>query len=54
MPNFYLADAEELPFEDAMFDVSVCNALFHHYINPDIVLDEMSRVIKPGGTLLIG
>ncbi len=50
----HVADAEKLPFESDMFDVLVCNASFHHYTKPDIVLDEMNRVTKNGGKLLIG
>lgn len=45
------ADAENLPFEDASFDVvmSSIGAMFapHH----EKVADEMSRVCKPGGTI---
>jgi len=50
----YVADAEKLPFESDMFDVLVCNASFHHYTKPDIVLDEINRVTKSGGKLLLG
>src|SRR4051812_21722556 len=45
------ADAENLPFEDASFDVvmSSIGAMFapHH----QDVADEMSRVCRPGGTV---
>ena len=54
LDELYVADAEKLPFESDMFDVLVCNASFHHYTHPDTVLDEMNRVAKPGGMLLIG
>ena len=52
--TFMVADAEKLPFEDGSFDIIVCNASFHHYIHPDTVLNEMHRVLKNGGKLLIG
>lgn len=52
--SFLVGDAEKLPFDDNSFDIIVCNASFHHYINPDIVLMEMQRVLKDGGKLLIG
>lgn len=52
--SFSVADAENLPFDDDTFDILVCNASFHHYIHPNIVLDEMHRVLKEGGKLLIG
>lgn len=49
-----VADAERLPFEDAMFNILVCNASFHHYTHPELVLAEMNRVAKPQCVLLIG
>lgn len=52
--TFSVADAENLPFDSNAFDIIVCNASFHHYIHPDSVLDEMYRVLKDGGKLLIG
>ena len=50
----FFADAEKLPFDDNTFDIIVCNASFHHYIHPDIVLKEIQRVLKDNGKLLIG
>ena len=52
--TFLVSDAEKLPFDDDTFDIIVCNASFHHYIHPDTVLQEMHRVLKYGGKLLIG
>lgn len=52
--SFTVADAERLPFDDDTFDMIVCNASFHHYIHPDTVLEEMHRVLKDGGNVLIG
>lgn len=52
--SFLTADAERLPFDDNTFDIITCNASFHHYIHPDAVLKEMHRVLKTGGTLIIG
>lgn len=52
--SFFMADAESLPFDDNTFDILTCNASFHHYIHPDAVLKEMHRVLKKGGTLIIG
>jgi len=44
-------DAEELPFDDGSFDVVVSQ--FGHMFapRPDVVLNEMLRVLKPGGTI---
>ncbi len=42
-------DAEDLPFEDASFDVVVSQ--FGHMFapRPSVAVDEMRRVLKPGG-----
>jgi ubiquinone/menaquinone biosynthesis C-methylase UbiE len=47
--HFYQADAEGLPFEDGFFDTVICTNSFHHYLNPVKVLEEVYRVLKPGG-----
>lgn len=49
-----VGDAEQLPYDDNQFEVIVCNASFHHYPNPDQVLLEIRRVLKPNGTLVLG
>lgn len=40
---------EELPFADATFDVVWCNGVLQHATDPDRCLDEITRVLKPGG-----
>ncbi|WP_167959167.1 class I SAM-dependent methyltransferase [Anaerosporobacter faecicola] len=52
--QFQVGDAECLPFEKQMFDVVICNASFHHYPKPMRVLQEIRRVLKPGGTFILG
>ena len=49
-----VGDAEELPYTDHMFDLVVCNASFHHYPKPEQSLAEIRRVLKPGGSLVLG
>lgn len=49
-----LGDAENLPFQDNYFDIVYCNDSFHHYPQPMKALSEMNRVLKVGGTLIIG
>lgn len=46
-------DAQSLPFEGATFDTVVCT--FGLCAIPDInaALDEMARVLRPGGTLIL-
>ena len=42
---------EPLPFEDASFDVVVAGELFEHLQFPDALVDEIRRVLRPGGVL---
>jgi SAM-dependent methyltransferase len=45
------ADASALPFERGSFDL-VCTArTLHHVPRPELVLAEMNRVLRPGGTM---
>lgn len=37
-----------------MFDVVICNASFHHYPNPLLVLSEIKRVLNNDGLLILG
>lgn len=52
--EFRSGDAEQLPFDDATFDVVVCRAAFHHFPRPARVLGEMARVCRPGGRVMVG
>jgi ubiquinone/menaquinone biosynthesis C-methylase UbiE len=46
-------DATALPFEPGVFDL-VCSArTLHHVARPELVLAEMNRVLRPGGTMLV-
>ncbi len=46
-------DGERLPFPDCTFDGVVSFEVLEHVFNPDVVLRELRRVLKPGGTLLL-
>jgi ubiquinone/menaquinone biosynthesis C-methylase UbiE len=46
-------DAARLPFLDGVFDVAVCRNTFHHLADPSSVLEEMMRVIRPGGRVVV-
>ena len=52
--RLFLGDSESLPFQDNSFDVVYCNDSFHHYPAPQKVLREVHRVLKQGGTFLMG
>lgn len=51
--SFAVADANALPFEDESFDLVTCQTLLMHVPDPKRVLDEMARVLKPGGLLVL-
>jgi ubiquinone/menaquinone biosynthesis C-methylase UbiE len=47
------ADATALPFERASFDLAACSKTLHHVPRPELVLSELTRVLRPGGTMLV-
>ncbi len=48
-----IGDSEHIPYDNGSFDVVICTHSFHHYANPSKVLNEMYRVLKKNGTLII-
>ncbi|HEX2128122.1 MAG TPA: methyltransferase domain-containing protein [Solirubrobacterales bacterium] len=46
-------DATALPFEDSSFDAACCFAALHLFADPFAALDEMTRVLAPGGRIAI-
>jgi len=44
-----VADAEQIPYDDATFDVVVGHAVLHHIPDLDRAFREVLRVLKPGG-----
>lgn len=51
--DFKSGDAENLPFAEARFDGVVTRLAVHHFANPQRALDEMFRVLRPGGIAVI-
>ncbi len=47
------ADAEALPFPGASFDQVVCLGVFEYLTTYDRCLDEIHRVLRPGGVAII-
>ena len=43
---------EPLPFEDASFDGVVAGELFEHLQFPDALVQEIRRVLRPGGVIV--
>lgn len=52
-PTFHLANAESLPFEDNTFDAVTCAFGVRNFVHLEQGLNEMLRVLKPGGTMVI-
>lgn len=48
-----LAMAEKLPFPDASFDRVVSREVIEHVMDPQVMLSEIRRVLKPGGLAVI-
>jgi len=48
-----VADAERLPFEDFSFDLAASVRTLHHTRRPELVVAELARVTRPGGTILV-
>lgn len=52
--SFIRADAQNMSFfKDASFDVIIAAAIIEHLSSPGELLRESSRVLKPGGLLII-
>ena len=53
-PNRAVAcDATRLPFIDQSIQTVICSEVLEHIEKDEAVLDEISRVLKPGGELLL-
>ncbi len=51
--DFRRGDATAMPFADDSFDLIVCQAAFKNFRQPLSALDEMHRVLGPGGLAVI-
>jgi len=50
---FRKGDVIRIPFPDASLDLVVSTLSLHHWSDPLPVLDEVARVLRPGGSFLI-
>ena len=46
-------DAKSLPFDDGQFACVMSNSIVHHIPEPAAVLEQMWRVLRPGGLIFV-
>ena len=51
--DFRVGDAKSLPFSEQSFDLVLCNSLLHHLPDALALLNEISRLVRPGGAILL-
>ncbi len=51
--DYRVGDSEQLPLEDNSLDFAVSSLSLHHWSDPPRALDEIYRVCKPGGQMLL-
>lgn len=52
--SFVCCDAELLPFRSSVFDVVHMRSVIDHFFNPELAINESYRVLKIGGSLIVG
>ena len=48
-----IGDLAELPLTDNSVDAAFANMVLHHAVDPAAMLEEMARIVRPGGTIVI-
>lgn len=51
--TFIAADATDVPFPDRSFDLITSFETIEHLLDPTSLLDEFSRLLRPGGSLIL-
>lgn len=53
VPLIASAEGNRLPFGAGVFDIVVLNEVIEHLVDTDSIMDEIYRVLKPNGLLLL-
>lgn len=53
LPNHIIASVEKIPVSDNTFDCVICVGSVLNYTRAQLTIDELSRVLKPGGQLIL-
>src|SRR5882757_784407 len=48
-----VADLHDLPFKSGSFDKIICSQVLEHVDDPQTVLGELGRVLRPGGRMYL-
>ncbi|HKV05783.1 MAG TPA: class I SAM-dependent methyltransferase [Candidatus Acidoferrales bacterium] len=51
--DFQVADGNRLDLPERSFDFVMCNSVLHHLANPQNLLAEMARLVRPAGAILL-
>ena len=51
--EFMVGDAQEIPFDNDLFEIVTCTIILHHFEDPAAVIAEMARVCRPDGLVAI-
>lgn len=51
--QFYVMDGEQLTFPDNSFDLVYCHTVLHFTPNPERMIEEIHRVLRPGHRAII-
>lgn len=51
--RFVVGDSKRLGLASGRFDLVLCNSVLHHLSAPLPALNEIARVVRPGGALLV-
>jgi ubiquinone/menaquinone biosynthesis C-methylase UbiE len=51
--EYYQGDAKKMPFKDGHFNAVFTNGSLHEWAHPDMIFNEIARVLKPGGKYVI-